>query len=377
MHRFGLEFVILTVAILALIINFSLIAHANLLESSDNSVIFSYLRTNPNLNTPLLQQSQTTTILARSDRLINAALAKDTLSGVLLTATTAKNLSTNPTTIQENVIVKTNPANTDSFIRTGLTEYEVVSGDSIVSIAGSFGISPQTVMLENKLDENSIIKPGQKLSILPTTGISHTLIDGETIESLAKKYKISEDDILDANDLELAEDVLAGDVLIIPLPRVDLPSKPAPASRFVKDESNKVTLKQAAAPNLPSGSLQFLWPTTAGQAITQYFGRRHTGVDISNSKMNPIYASEDGFVELSGWQSGYGNTIVLNHGNGYKTRYGHASELYISAGDQVAKGQVIAKEGRSGRVRGKTGIHLHFEIIKNGSRVNPLSYIKP
>ena len=82
-------------------------------------------------------------------------------------------------------------------------------------------------------------------------------------------------------------------------------------------------------------------------------------------------------MEVSGWQSGYGNTIVLNHGNGFKTRYGHASELYVSAGDKVAQGQVIAKQGRTGRVRGVTGIHLHFEIIKNGSRVNPLGYVKP
>ena len=93
--------------------------------------------------------------------------------------------------------------------------------------------------------------------------------------------------------------------------------------------------------------------------------------------MVDIYASESGFVELSGYRTGYGNSITINHGNGYKTLYAHASELYVSAGDQVTKGQVIAKQGRTGRVRGITGIHLHFEIIKNGGRVNPLSYVKP
>ncbi|MBX4186996.1 MAG: M23 family metallopeptidase, partial [Candidatus Doudnabacteria bacterium] len=70
-------------------------------------------------------------------------------------------------------------------------------------------------------------------------------------------------------------------------------------------------------------------------------------------------------------------TIVINHGNGFKTRYGHASELYVSAGDYVKQGQLIAKQGNTGRVRGVTGIHLHFEILKNGKRVNPLSYVRP
>ncbi|MBI4363559.1 MAG: peptidoglycan DD-metalloendopeptidase family protein [Candidatus Doudnabacteria bacterium] len=369
LERFGLELVVLIIAIFAITINLTLSAHADLLESKDNSVIFSYLRSNPNLNIPLLASSDTSTILARADRLVYQASAQSNFSPVILT-------NAGPTTIQENVIVKTNPADTAGALRQGRAVYEVTNGDTIIGIAASFGVSPETVMLENKLNEISVIKPGQKLTILPTTGISHALKEGETVAGLAKKYNVSEDDILDANDLELAEDVWTGDVLVIPLPRVNLPAAPKPPSQFVKDESNKVALRQAAAPSSFVGGLSFIWPTATRQ-ITQGFNKRHSGIDISDSKMEPIYASEDGFVEISGWQSGYGNAIVLNHGNGFKTRYGHASELYVSAGDQVAKGQVIAKQGRTGRVRGVTGIHLHFEIIKNGARVNPLSYVKP
>ena len=359
---------VLIIATLAIITNVTLSSHANLLESKDFSVIFSYLRSNPDLNIPLLASSDTTTILARADRLIYEASAQSNYPQATLA-------NSSQTTIQENVIVKTNPADTGSALRQGRTVYQVEGGDTIVGIAGSFGISPTTIMLENKLDETSIIKPGQQLTILPTTGISHVFKENETIESLAQKYKVSEDDLLDANDLELAEDALAGDILVIPLPRVDLPARPAP-SKFVRDESNKIALKQAAVPSNFVGGLNFIWPTPV-RTITQGFKRGHTGLDISDSKKEPIYASEEGFVEVSGWQSGYGNTIVLNHGNGFKTRYGHASELYVSAGDKVAQGQVIAKQGRTGRVRGVTGIHLHFEIIKNGSRVNPLGYVKP
>jgi murein DD-endopeptidase MepM/ murein hydrolase activator NlpD len=94
--------------------------------------------------------------------------------------------------------------------------------------------------------------------------------------------------------------------------------------------------------------------------------------------MEPIYASESGFVESAGYvTNGYGNMILINHGNGFKTRYGHASELYVKAGEYVTKGQLIAKQGHTGHVRGATGIHLHFEIIVNGHVVNPLKYVKP
>jgi murein DD-endopeptidase MepM/ murein hydrolase activator NlpD len=376
--RFSLEFVVLAIAIFAMLTNFSIANHANLLETSDRSVIFSFLKNNPQLNSALFSQSNTTTILARTDQWVASAFSQSPFSGIVLASTASASKSdTNEGTIQDNVIVKTNPADTDNFMRHGRTVYEVNSGDSIVSIASSFGVSPQTIMLENKLDENSTIKPGQKLTILPTTGVSHTIKAGETVSDIAAKYKVSEDDILDVNDLELPDDVLAGDTLVIPLAKVDLPNTAKPATKFVKNTSGQITLSKASAPaNFSAGDLKFMWPTTTS-TITQGFHSRHSGLDISNSQKVPIFASEAGFVEISGYESGYGNTIVINHGNGFKTRYGHASELYVKAGDQVAKGQTIAKQGNTGRVRGATGIHLHFEITKNGGRVNPLNYVKP
>lgn len=367
---------VLIVSAIGLMGNFTLHSRAYLLESSDQSTVFSYLKNNPSLNNPLVSQSQTTTILARTDQWVSSTFASASANANFVSYGNVKATASDPTTIQENVIVKTNPADTDNFLRAGKTTYEVVSGDNLVTIASSFGISPQTIMMENKLDETAVLHPGQKLSILPTTGVSHKVGPSDTIESIALKYKVSEDDILDVNDLELPDDIIEGEELVIPLPQVNLPVKPKPATKFVKDDSNKIALKTASPSNVSAGALSFIWPTATRQ-ITQGFGRRHSGIDVSNSTMVPIYASEDGFVELSGWQTGYGNTIIINHGNGFKTRYGHASELYVSAGDAVAKGQTIAKQGRTGRVRGATGIHLHFEIVKNGAKVNPLSYVKP
>jgi murein DD-endopeptidase MepM/ murein hydrolase activator NlpD len=369
MARFGLELVILGIAVFSLFTNLSITAHANHLENSDESVIFSFLKNNPSLNNPLLATSGTTTILARADHWVSSASAQSQ-SPYSSAVTTAA--ASGLTTIQENVIVKTNPADTQNFLRHGTTEYTVASGDSIISIASSFGVSPQTVMMENKIDEGSTLRPGQKLTILPTTGISHTVGPTESVESIASKYKVSEDDILDLNDIEVAEDVSAGATLVIPLAKVDMPTR----TTIVKNNTNQVALKKAPAPASFVGSADFIWPTPV-RTITQGFHRLHSGLDISDSKKEVIYAAGDGFVELSGWQNGYGNTIILNHGNGFKTLYGHSSELYVKAGDQVVKGQVIAKQGNTGRVRGVTGIHLHFEIIKNGVKVNPLSYVRP
>lgn len=368
----------LTIAILAIIVNFSLSNHANLISSADQSVIFSFLKANPKLNTRLLATSDTTTILAKSDQLVTRALAQSPFGVVLTSADSmGKNPAIDPTTIQEDVIVKTNPADTQSTNRAGLTKYSVQPGDTLVSVASSFGISPQTIIMENKLNQSTSLKPGQELTILPTTGITYTLKESDTLDSILKKYKISEDDFLDANNIESFDDLEIGATIIIPLQNVNIPQPKAP-SRFIKDESNKIALSKATAPaDFVGGIISFVWPTIP-RSITQGFSSRHRGIDISDSKMDAIYAAADGFVEVSGYEAnGYGNTIVINHGNGFKTRYGHASELYVHAGDFVKAGQGIAKQGRTGRVRGATGIHLHFEIIKNGARVNPLAYVRP
>ncbi len=360
------------IAIIALITNWSLINHSQSGEVTDQSVIFSFLKNHPTLNSSLLASSDTTTMLGHIDQLLPRAQAQGT--GIALASDT-KTTASNATTIQAGVAIKTNPADTDGFSRTGTTKYTVQSGDTISAVASSFGISPETVMMENKLNQTSLLKPGQELTILPTTGITYTTKDGDTIESITGKYKISEDDFLDANSLESFEDLAVGSSVVIPLASVALPT---PVKKFVKDETNKIALKEAVAPaGLLASAIDFIWPTPV-RTITQGFSSRHTGVDISDSKKEAINAAADGFVEISGYQSnGYGNTIVINHGNGFKTRYGHASELFVSAGESVKQGQLIAKQGRTGRVSGVTGIHLHFEIMRNGTRVNPLSYVRP
>lgn len=128
----------------------------------------------------------------------------------------------------------------------------------------------------------------------------------------------------------------------------------------------------ASNPNMPS-----IWPTTG--VVTSPYGLRwggsdfHPGMDIANDLGTPIVATADGVVEYAGWNSGgYGNMVDINHGNGIMTRYGHASQVVVSAGQSVKRGQVIAYMGSTGF---STGPHVHYEVHVNGQRVNPISYL--
>ena len=124
------------------------------------------------------------------------------------------------------------------------------------------------------------------------------------------------------------------------------------------------------------------WPSASSTTITSGYGMRyhpilkktkmHTGIDIGAAKGTSILAAAKGTVIKSGWETGYGNTVVIDHGGGIATLYGHASKLLVRVGDTVTAGQTIAKVGSTGW---STGPHLHFEVIKDGSTVSPLKYV--
>ena len=128
---------------------------------------------------------------------------------------------------------------------------------------------------------------------------------------------------------------------------------------------------------------EFTWPCPASTYITSSFGNRlhpilkswifHTGLDIGCSSGKDILAAASGKVIMSQVYGGYGNCVMIDHGGGIVTLYGHASKLCVSKGDVVKRGQVVAKVGSTGR---STGPHLHFEVRKNGEYVNPMKYFK-
>ena len=118
---------------------------------------------------------------------------------------------------------------------------------------------------------------------------------------------------------------------------------------------------------------QFVWPI--GGVITQRFVWYHKGVDIAAGFGTPVLAADSGRVFVAGWpdNTGYGNRVMIDHGNGYVTLYGHLSRIYVTAGQTVKRGDQVGAEGSTGR---STGPHLHFEIRKGGAALNPLDFLR-
>lgn len=249
--------------------------------------------------------------------------------------------------------------------------HEVQAGETIGAIAEQYDISLATILWSNNLTARSYIRPGDKLKILPSSGVVHKVKKGDTIAKIAKLYNTTSEKIIKSNKLkEDGADMVIGEELLVPDGRMPAPVYVAPARRYTQ-------LSDIAAPP-PSVSAAagsgYLWPT-AVRRITQYYGWRHTGLDIGGPISTAIYATRSGTVIRSqcGWNGGYGCYIIINHGNGVTTLYGHSSKLYVSVDEQVAQGQTIALMGSTGR---STGPHVHFEVRVNGARQNPLRYIR-
>jgi murein DD-endopeptidase MepM/ murein hydrolase activator NlpD len=247
--------------------------------------------------------------------------------------------------------------------------YIVEGGDTISSIAQQFSISTETILWANNLSEADYIKPGQKLTILPIDGVIHTIKSGETIKKIATKYKADSEKILAFNRLASGEALNAGEELIIPGGSIEPAVQPIQPSTSA---TRKFAIFNIPAPArvVPGARLQ--WPTIS-RRINQYYKYRHTGVDIDGDYSSPIYAADSGVVESVIYaRYGYGFHIIINHGAGRETLYGHASKIFVRAGQSVKRGQTIGMVGSTGR---STGTHLHFEVMQNGGKRNPLSYL--
>ncbi len=248
---------------------------------------------------------------------------------------------------------------------TAIQQYTVQSGDTLSSIADQFGVSTQTVMWSNNLDDRSIIKPGDTLYILPTTGVAHTVASGETVSGIAQKYGASVDEIIEYNDLINAQDLVAGVEIIIPEGR-----QPAPPPQTTQLASFRQTFSSSAPVSAAVSGTRLQWPTTTHR-ISQYFTGFHTGLDIDGEFGDPIYAAEAGTVVSVGWHGGYGLQVVVAHPSGLRTRYAHLQKMFVSHGQSVSRGQGIGEMGSTGR---STGSHLHFETIVGSSYSNPFNY---
>lgn len=246
--------------------------------------------------------------------------------------------------------------------------YVVKTGDTLGSIARAHGLKLSTLLWANNLTERSLIRLGQHLVVLPVDGIHYRIKRGDTLGVVAKRFSSDVDSIIKTNSLANPNAVAIGDLLIIP--GGIMPA--APRSQLQRSLIGRVRDTYAPSGTSERSSGSYIWPTSA-RRITQYFSWRHIGVDIAGPPSNRIYAAADGVVSFAGWARGYGLSLVINHGGGKQTRYGHSRKLFVKVGQSVSQGETIAMVGSTGR---STGPHLHFEVIVNGKRVNPFAYIR-
>lgn len=257
--------------------------------------------------------------------------------------------------------------------RSEIIEYQVKSGDTISGIAEKHGISIDTIKWANKLEGLNFVKPGDKLKILPVSGVAVSVKSGDSLESIAKKYTADAQSILDFpfNDVPDNFQLTIGQTLIVPEgtpPEVKLPPKIKPVPQYLAQGPSNSPVFEA-----PSGG-NFIWPTHS-VGISQYFAWYHPGIDLPNPGAPAVVSSDGGTIIVSGWPDnyGYGNRVVVDHGNGYQTLYAHLSNIYVSVGQSISRGQTIGQMGNTGR---STGTHLHFEIRFKGRALNPLAILK-
>ncbi len=245
-----------------------------------------------------------------------------------------------------------------SFEAGDVLTYEVEEGDSLESIAEDFGILVDTLFNANNLPRGTKLKPGDKLSILPVDGVRHTVKSGDTIQSIALKYKADADRIIAFNGLADDGRIAVGLVLIIPGGEFHVPIS--------------VRVAPAVSPlpqTLPNISGYYGRPSGGRRTFGLH---RYNAVDIGGKEWcnTPLYAAAAGTIitaDAQGWNGGYGKYIKIAHDNGTITLYAHSSQLLVFEGQYVTKGQVIGLMGSTGRA---TGCHVHFEV--RGAR-NPLA----
>ncbi len=253
-----------------------------------------------------------------------------------------------------------------------MTTYVVQEGDTLSEIATQFDISTNTIKWENNITGNTL-KVGQKLNILPVTGVKHIIKKGDNLDKIASKYDADVEDIMVYNDITKSIALKEGDVLYIPNGII----KPV----VIVTPKNPTGKKVSSSSNVRVAQSGYYIRPASGPITSPYGPRRrgfHYGVDIGASRGTEVVAAATGTVietvsycveRRSSCGGRYGNYIMIEHSNGTITRYAHLSKVGVSVGQQVNQGDSIGATGNTGH---STGPHLHFQIENsNGSTMKP------
>jgi murein DD-endopeptidase MepM/ murein hydrolase activator NlpD len=278
----------------------------------------------------------------------------------------------------------------------------IVSGDTLWTLARRYGTSVAALARSNGLSETATLRLGRRLAVDGTVvvrtktpasassgrssasrpaasrqSVTLTVKSGQTLSDIAQAYGVSTRTLVEANGLRSAHRIREGQRLTIPGRAASAFPSPRTARTTARAVLPPIRAQAPAAQRPLASALRrgfFRWP--ARGVITSRFGmrwrRHHNGVDIASPRGTPIYAARGGLVSFAGWYYGYGLTVIIDHGAGIISIYGHASSLLVRGGQGVSAGQQIARVGCTGSC---TGSHVHFEVRVNGRPVNPLRYL--
>lgn len=247
--------------------------------------------------------------------------------------------------------------------------YVIESGYTLSSIGNKFKISVDALKYVNNLYDSSTLKVGQSVTIPPVAGLIHKVAAGDTLNSIAAKYSVPSQVIADFNYILDTSKLSLGTELVIPGGKV-------PDQIYVSAAVPAPISSRGAVGNAPVDRNFCVWPTTV-RIVTQNFSWYHNGVDIATPHgggMPPLLACRKGKVIRAGWDPfGLGLHVQIDHGNGFKTVYGHMSRLDVSYGQEVGAGDIIGLMGSTGR---STGPHVHFMVEYNSVAQNPFNYVQ-
>lgn len=251
--------------------------------------------------------------------------------------------------------------------------YRVERGDTPSEIAYQFGIKTETLLGGNPFlsQESSLMQPGMDLIILPLDGVLHDVQQGDTVESISAQYGIPVEDIIsyEPNNLEFPFRLYPDTQILVPGAIAEVFVWTPPSLSSVSGGTSREG--SGVAPAIV-GTGTFVYPVSS-RNFTQRFWYGHPGIDIALAEGSGVFAADTGTVTFAGWNIyGYGNLIVINHGNGYETFYGHLSSINVFPGQIVYQGNVIGAVGNTGN---SSGPHIHFEIRTSGNQDDPCWYI--
>ncbi len=271
-----------------------------------------------------------------------------------------------------------------SFLQKGTleeTKYKVKDGDVLGSIANDNGLKLTDVLALNPgLTADSVLKIDQEINITVPKPFVEVVVEKEMNqqEAIPFETQVTDDASMNKGDSKVTQEGQEG------LQSVTYHVSEKNGAAITKDVTKQSVLKQPVnrvvvqgTKVIPSrGEGSFAWPTGGGYVSSQMgyrWGKLHKGIDIARPSNPTIKAADNGVVTFAGWDSGgYGNKVIINHQNGFTTLYGHMSSISVRVGQTVSKGQAIGIMGATGDA---TGVHLHFEVTKNGALQNPLSFL--